>query len=260
MPWTYDEERVEAVTAQRRREQVAMGEYLHGDGCLMEALRRELDDPAAGPCGRCSRCTGVSRAIELDRSLVVAAQEFLRGQTLVLGSRKQLPDRTRIAASEQLAGGWALARWGDGGWGRQIRDEKEAGEFSDELVDALAKLLVAQHPDPAFEWVTAVPSRRAPELVPSLASRVADRLGLPFMPVLAKVRDTAPQAEMENSAQQARNVGGAFEITEPIPATPCLLIDDLWDSGWTMTVVAQLLQSEGSGPVYGAVLAQSTGS
>ena len=72
------------------------------------------------------------------------------------------------------------------------------------------------------------------------------------------VRDTAPQDEMENSAQQAGNVGGAFEVTEPIPDTACLLVDDIWDSGWTMTVLAQLLRSHGSGPVYGAVLAQAT--
>ena len=28
------------------------------DGCRMEYLRRELDDPAAAPCGRCDNCTG----------------------------------------------------------------------------------------------------------------------------------------------------------------------------------------------------------
>ena len=175
---------------------------------------------------------------------------------LVLQTRKQLPSGSRIAKPEQLADGWALARWADGGWGPQIQADKAAGTFSDELVVALVDLLGAQHPDPPFEWVTAVPSRRDPELVDSLARRVAEKLGLPYLPVLTKVRDTAPQAEMENSAQQARNIGGAFEITGPIPDTACLVIDDVWDSGWTMTVLAQLLRSEGSGPVYGAVLAQ----
>jgi ATP-dependent DNA helicase RecQ len=106
--------------------------------------------------------------------------------------------------------------------------------------------------------VTAVPSRRSGELVPSFAARLADRLGLPFHPVLTMVRDTAPQADMENSAQQAGNVGGAFDVTEAIPDTACLLVDDTWSSGWTMTVIAQLLRSHGSGPVYGAVLAQAT--
>ncbi|MGZ6995440.1 MAG: RecQ family ATP-dependent DNA helicase [Acidimicrobiia bacterium] len=255
-PWIYDEDRVEQVTEQRHHEQKTMREYLRGSDCLMQTLRRELDDPMAEPCGRCSRCTGVSRDIELDRSLGIEAQEFLRGQNLGLKARKQLPGGSRIAKNEQLADGWALAKWGDGGWGQQIREDKAAGAFSDELVNALVELLLAQDPDPAYEWVAAVPSRRAPTLVDALAARVAEKLGLPYLPVLEQVRDTARQGEMQNSAQQARNVGGAFAVTKPIPDTACLLVDDAWDSGWTMTVIAQLLQSHGSGPVYGAVLAQ----
>jgi ATP-dependent DNA helicase RecQ len=258
-PWTYDAARVEQVTAQRRREQQTMRDYAQGTDCLMQTLRRELDDPGAAPCGRCSRCTGTTRAFAPDRALVIAAQQFLRGQNLVLSPRKQLPDLKRIAKTEQLAGGWALARWGDGGWGGQIRDEKANGAFSDEVVDAFAAMLGAQRPDPPFEWITAVPSRRAPDLVPSLAGRVAARLRVPYLPVLERVRDAPRQIEMQNSAQQAGNVGGAFSVTGPVPETPGLLVDDVWDSGWTMTVVAQLLRSEGAGPVYGAVLAHATG-
>jgi ATP-dependent DNA helicase RecQ len=258
-PWSYDEARVEQVTAQRQLEQATMHDYARTSSCLMEILRGALDDPTAAPCGRCSRCTGESHTVELQRDLVIAAQEFLRGQTLVMQTRKQLPDMKRIAKDEQLTDGWALARLGDGGWGGQIGREREAGAFSDELVDALAKLLSDQQPDPPFGWVAGVPSRRSPELVASLAARVASRLGLPYLDVLAKARDTPPQSEMENSAQQARNVGGAFDLTGAVPDTACLLIDDLWDSGWTMTVLAQLLRSEGSGPVYGAVLASSNG-
>jgi ATP-dependent DNA helicase RecQ len=87
---------------------------------------------------------------------------------------------------------------------------------------------------PPYEWVTAVPSRRAPELVPSLGERVAAKLGLPYLPVLEKVRDTPRQDEMENSAQQARNSGGAFNVTAPLPDTAGLIIDDVWDSGTTV--------------------------
>ncbi len=35
-----------------------MRRYAHHDGCLMEFLRRELDDPGAEPCGRCMWCIG----------------------------------------------------------------------------------------------------------------------------------------------------------------------------------------------------------
>jgi ATP-dependent DNA helicase RecQ len=44
--WTYDAERVERVTAQRRVEQAAMEEFGTTDGCLMQFLLAQLDDPA----------------------------------------------------------------------------------------------------------------------------------------------------------------------------------------------------------------------
>jgi ATP-dependent DNA helicase RecQ len=40
---------------------------------------------------------------------------------------------------------------------------------------------------------------------------------------------------------------------------PVLLIDDLVDSGWTLTETGRLLSRSGSGPVYPLVLAISTG-
>ncbi len=53
-PWTYPAERVEGITRLRRDEQRAMRRYAETKGCLMEFLRRELDDPEAEPCGRCA--------------------------------------------------------------------------------------------------------------------------------------------------------------------------------------------------------------
>src|SRR5260370_29967648 len=50
-PWHYDGERYERVAAERLREQQAMLAYQATDGCRMEYLRRQLDDPAAAPCG-----------------------------------------------------------------------------------------------------------------------------------------------------------------------------------------------------------------
>ena len=57
-PWAYDAERYERVARERTREQQAMLAYQATDECRMEYLRRELDDPAAAPCGRCDNCTG----------------------------------------------------------------------------------------------------------------------------------------------------------------------------------------------------------
>src|SRR6478735_4490613 len=258
-PWTYPTERIEHITAQRRAEQRVMTDYLESDTCLMELLGRALDDPTAAACGRCARCTGRPLTVELDRTLVVEAQEFLRREPLSIDPRKRDAQNKKIPDDVQLEPGRALAYWGDGGWGGLVRDERAAGRFSDELVDAAVRLVRDWAPEPRPAWVTCVPSARGPELVESFAARVADGLRLPFHDAVTKARSNRPQAEMANTAQQSRNVADAFAVTGAVPPGPVLLVDDTVDSRWTLTEVGACLRGAGSGPVFPLVLAQAAG-
>ena len=85
-------------------------------------------------------------------------------------------------------------------------------------------------------------------------------MNLPFHPVLEKTDDRPAQKEMENSSQQARNVDGSLRIRGTVPTGPVLLVDDMVDSKWTLTVAAYLLTSNGSGPVYPLALASTANS
>jgi ATP-dependent DNA helicase RecQ len=151
--------------------------------------------------------------------------------------------------------------WGDAGWGRLVHDGKYVtGHFSDELVVAVAEMITDHwRPDPLPSWVTAVPSLRHPDLVPDVARRLAARLGLPFLPVLEKVLDTPAQKTMQNSAQQARNAIDAFRVAGRCPSGSVLLVDDIVDSRWTLTVCGALLRESGSGAVYPVALATAAG-
>jgi len=263
-PWVYPTERIEHVTAQRRVEQQVMEEYLDSDRCLMELLGRVLDDPTAEPCGRCSRCTGERIEVELDPALVRAAQEFLRRDPLVIEPRRMRAAGGRIPKDVQIEAGRALCEWGDGGWGRLVQEQRPTGHFSDELVYALADAAGKWRPEHRPTWVTFVPSTRAPGLVSSFAERLARRLDLPLHAVFRKTRDTPPQAEMQNSAQQYENIAGAFEIDAAgaeavVPDGPVFLVDDLANSRWTLSVTGARLRKAGSGPVYPLVLAIGSG-
>jgi ATP-dependent DNA helicase RecQ len=258
-PWSYPAARVESVTALRRAEQARMREYLNGSGCLMEHLRLELDDPDAGPCGRCSRCLGHPLIdVEVDSEVARRAFEFLRGNDIDIEPRKQWSDSSRIAREMQIERGKALCQHGDGGWGERTQAALVAGVIGDDLVEALVALVRAWRPDPRPAWVTAVPSLRRPEIVASLASRVASALGLPFVPSVSKVYERPSQAEMSNTSQQARNIAGAFEVTGPVRDGPVLLVDDLIDSRWTITTIGALLRGAGSGAVLPIALARGT--
>ena len=138
------------------------------------------------------------------------------------------------------------------------RGKQTDRRFADDLVAACAFLVVERwDPHPMPQWVTCIPSRLHPRLVPDFAERLARALGLPFRPVLVKTEDRLPQKEMENSVQQARNVDGSLAVSAPhVPPTPVLLVDDIVGSGWTLTVAAWLLRVNGSGRVWPLALSK----
>jgi len=61
---------------------------------------------------------------------------------------------------------------------------------------------------------------------------------------------------MQNRFHQCRNLDGAFKVAGKIRFGPVLLVDDLVDSTWTLTVAAALLLKAKSGPVLPLALAR----
>ena len=256
--WTYPEERLAKINAARRIEQDAMLKYISSDICLMQILRGLLDDPESQSCGRCTRCVERPYSVDADRGTVGRARDFLRGRPLTFEPRKQYSGGSKIPENRRVEQGRALGVWNDGGWGSETRDGKEAGEFSDALVAALVETVKAARLSPKPAWVTDIPSLRAPTLVLSLAQRLAVGLGIPYVASLAKVREAVPQSTRANSAQQHSNIATSFEVAGEVPSGPVILIDDLVDSRWTMTVVGEALLEAGSGAVHPVVLAVTT--
>lgn len=154
--------------------------------------------------------------------------------------------------------GWTVARenWeNDAGWGGLVREGKyRDGTFSDELVRACADLIAERELQPG--WVTWVPSRRRPALMESFARRLAATLGVDAVPAVQKVADNAEQKAMQNATRQFLNVQDAFAVD---PATvcddPCLLVDDVTDSGWTLTTIGMKLREAGCARVVPFALA-----
>ncbi|MEA2155799.1 MAG: ATP-dependent helicase RecQ [Solirubrobacteraceae bacterium] len=255
--WAYDAERYANITALRRREQETMASFGADGRCLMRALQEELDDPDPQDCGRCSVCTAPLYDGPLDPGLVREAIEHLRSQPLRLDAKKMAPDADgrmrRIAPELVLEEGRALARLGDGGWDPVLRAGLLEGRLDDELVDALARLVRAW--DPPVGYVTAVPSDRHPGTIDDAARRLAQALGLRFLPLLRRTGERPPQREMSNAAQQAANVRGAFAVVADPPPEGCLLVDDVRLSGWTLAMVGGQLLRRGSGPVFPLALA-----
>lgn len=263
-----NQEYIDSITDIRRAEQQQIHDYMEHTGCLMAFLQTALDDPSPIACGQCKICNpSVLLDETYDNELANRAALFLRRSYQPLPPRKQWP-ATNIFAQSPLNGyripqdqlaeeGRALSLWRDAGWGQLVAHGKyHTNRFSDELVVACVEMLRVWMPNPAPQWVTCIPSLNHPELVPDFAARLAAALEVPFTSCIEKTRVNKQQKYMENSYQQVKNLDGAFAISlTPRAYPPCLLVDDMIDSGWTFTVASALLRKVGCSAVYPMALA-----
>ncbi|PZF89498.1 RecQ family ATP-dependent DNA helicase [Micromonospora deserti] len=276
-PWVYDEARLRRVAAARTAEQQAMREYATTPGCRLRYLRECLDDTAAADCGRCDCCAGPLFTPEVPATALTAAQTFLGRPGVQIPPKKLWPTgldavgvplKGRITPAEQALPGRAVGRLSDLGWGGRLRDligpEAADRTVPDDVAAAVVEVLRAwAHGDDPWPRrpvaVVAVGSRRRPRLVASLAERIAT---VGRLPLLGQVTPTGPTGGPRgNSAQRVRALHDA--VTVPVELAdalgrldgPVLLVDDLVDTGWTMTMVARELRRAGAPDVLPLALA-----
>lgn len=263
-----DHEHIRRLTEQRRTEWSEVQAYIDEEGCLMKFLAQALDDADSQLCGKCEPCLGAP-VVEpsFTRATAISAARFLRHSEIALECNKQVAKdafaeygfRGNLPGALRAETGRILSRWGDAGWGQPVADDKHNGHFRDSLVDAVAEMIRDRwRPTPSPAWITCVPSRNHPALVPDFASRLANALALPFLPIVTKVKDNEPQKRQQNRFHQCQNLDGVFGIEGEVPDGAVLLVDDVVDSGWTLTVIAALLRQAGSGPVWPVALTTSS--
>lgn len=278
-PWVYDEARLRRVAEARTVEQQAMREYATTSDCRMRYLRERLDDTGATDCGRCDRCADPLFSADVSTAALAAAQTFLGRPGVEIAPKKLWPTgldavgvplKGRIAPAEQALPGRAVGRLSDLGWGGRLRDlvgpEAPDAPLPDDVASAVVEVLKAwSHGDDPWPrrpvGVVAVGSRRRPRLVGSLAERIAAVGRLPLLGEVTPTGPGGPAGPRGNSAQRVRALHDAFTVPADLAEAlagldgPVLLVDDLIDSGWTMTLVARALRRAGAPDVLPLALA-----
>jgi ATP-dependent DNA helicase RecQ len=272
-PWEYDEDRYRALDEARRREQQAMLDYQSTDECRMTFLRRQLDDPDLTDgerCGRCDNCAGRHFTAAVDEGATTLIQERLMRPGVEVTPRKQWPSglaKLGVNLSGRIgdgpAPGRAIGRLTDLGWGPRLRrllDEPD-GEVPPDVVQAAVKVLAA------WDWATrptavlALDSDSHPVLIGSLARELA-RLGR--LTDLGVMRYTAGHRPVSaaNSAYRVAALDGAWLAPDPAAIAeaggPVLLVDDLTDTGWTLTMAARVVKQAGAPAVLPFALAATS--
>ena len=281
--WTYDAQRYGRIAAARQAEQQAMLDYERLTGCRMAFLTAQLDDPHAAACGRCDGCAAPWYHTDVSAAAGSAAQQELERVGVPIEPRLQWPTgldrlgisdgeaavRGRIPPEDQFEPGRVVARLSDLGWGNDLRalfTTDADGNPMDATVPApLAGACLAvlrewpwQQRPAAVVWL---PSLTRPRLVESLATGIATAGRLPLLGPLALTVGAPPLSGAVNSAYRVRDVWNRFAVPPAMAAQlaglagPVLLVDDLVDSRWTMTVAARQLRRAGAPGVLPFALA-----
>ncbi|MBL0705839.1 RecQ family ATP-dependent DNA helicase [Sinomonas sp. JC656] len=286
-PWEYDAERYARIGEARVAEQDSMVVYEETAGCRMEYITSVLDDETAAPCGRCDNCAGRWFPDSVDPGLLDRAGSQLRHAGVPIEPRAQWPSgmdklgvpvKGRIAADEQLAEGRALARLTDLGYGGPLRELFAVGAPDAQVPPALARACVellsawARGDAAAGAWsgvgrpaaVVSVPSATRPQLVDSLARGIAQVGRLPYLGALERTASARAGQGGGNSAFRLAGVWSAFDVGPDLRSAlagvagqPILLVDDLVDTRWTVTVAGRMLRQHGAGAVLPLSLAQA---
>jgi ATP-dependent DNA helicase RecQ len=270
-PWEYDQDRYARVAAARDREQELMLAYERGERCRMEFLQRALDDQSAAPCGRCDRCAGPWFDAALPSAAVNVAREQLarvgveiepRGQWPTAMSRLGVPVSGRLSADEAMRPGRAVARLTDLGWGQRLRSVlAEDAPASEDLLRACVDVLHDWDWEERPVGVVAMPSRQRPQMVASVAQGLASIGRLPVFGTLTLVGGGPAGEPGGNSAFRLAGVWDRFAVGPSLGAAlteasgSVLLVDDLVDSRWTLTVAARALRQAGADAVLPFALA-----
>ena len=282
--WIYDEERYSRIAAARVAEQQAMLEYenLGHARCRMEFLTAALDDPHSRPCGHCDTCTQPWYPTGVTAEAQVAAQSALERVGVVLEPRTQWPPgldrftgvmggevvKGRIPLAERVEPGRVVARLTDLGHGSALRElfasdadgNPVDAEVPTQLAGACLQVLREWDWDERPVAVAWVPGLSRPRLVAALGEGLARAGRLRVLGPLGLAPGAAPLPRA-NSTFRVRDLWTRFHVTPQQEAVlpglsgPVLLVDDMVDSRWTMTVAGRLLKRAGARAVLPFALA-----
>ncbi|WP_431233912.1 RecQ family ATP-dependent DNA helicase [Mycolicibacterium psychrotolerans] len=269
-PWTYDEERYRTLDAARSREQQAMLDYQNSTSCRMAFLRAQLDDPELSSqdrCGRCDNCAGSRYTAEVDERALDATNNRLQQCGVEVAPRRIWPTgmaKLGVDVSGRIDDGplegRAIGRLTDLGWGSRLRRLLDApdGPVPDEFVRAAIAVLSDWPWETRPEAVMGLDSSTHPVLIRSVVDRLGQAGRLTNLGTL-HYRPTRRPVTALNSAYRVAALHDAWQEPDftALPQVPrtVLLVDDVTDTGWTLTTAARCLRRAGVSEVLPFALA-----
>lgn len=278
----YNSTEYDDITARRELEYKTMEKLVETDQCYNRYIVNELEvegEKTTTNCGVCANCLRRTEfPSEPTQDSIKAASDFIENNGPIItdlpvqrpdhipGEEQKADEREKfytINKTKRPQTGIGLSWRYQSPFGKYIENDMETGKFKDILVEKSAERLRSFIEKNKIDALTYVPSRDG--RVEDLAKRLADKLGIPCLDLLkrADTQGLCRQKELKNATQKYHNAWESFDDAgkklensgEPGKQN-LLLVDDLIDSGWTMSTCAYLLIKDvGAENVYPFALA-----
>ncbi|WP_298646486.1 RecQ family ATP-dependent DNA helicase [uncultured Proteiniphilum sp.] len=244
----------ETLRDAQNQELKRMLEYTGIISCRMQYVCNYLGDEMQGACGVCDNDTNKKMRVVATEALTQKLQEFRETFFPVLEVETQ---------RNNIINGVAASYYGVSNIGRALHHSKyeEGGDFPDWLLKLTLKAFRKYYGNTKFDLVLYVPPTESGDLVKNFAEKIASVLKIPISHKLVKTVVTLPQKVFQSGISKKENVYGKFTYQTPdeITGKSVLLIDDIFDSGYTIKEIGRYLTSIGATTIAPLVIAKTVG-
>jgi ATP-dependent DNA helicase RecQ len=244
----YNEQHYQQINQARLNEIEQLKALFETEECLNKKIIETLDDTSPIRCGKCVNCLKKPiLSISIDAQNLVHAKEFLDNHYLRL-----------VPRDKELLEGIILSKYGDEPIGRMVAESKYNNQSYPEPIIAKAiKVLTPMVNKYNLKSIAFVPSLNN-QLMNELAQHLAKRMGLELIDPFIKLSNTS-QKTMENHYWQKKNIQENYELkpSAKVYGKNLILIDDMIDSGYTMSILGAKLMEAGAKQVFPFALADS---
>ncbi len=231
-----------------------MLEYTDISTCRMQYLCSYLGDESQGTCGECDNDAGQHMRVLATEAMKQQLQEFRETFFPILEVETQ---------RSNIVNGVAASYYGVSNVGAALRHSKYegGGDFPDWLLRLTLKAFRKHYGNTKFDMILYVPPTESGDLVKNFAEKISRTLGIPISHKLIKTAATSPQKVFQSGISKKDNVHGKFAYQNPaeIAGKSILLIDDIFDSGYTIKEIGLYLTKIGAITIAPLVIAKTVG-
>jgi ATP-dependent DNA helicase RecQ len=229
-------------------------EYAAIKTCRMQYLCNYLGDEMTSECNNCDNDKKVNLNLKGDPAMAEKLQEFRETFFPILEVETQ---------KSHIVNGVAASYYGISNVGSALHNSKyeKGGPFPDWLLKLTLKAFRKHYGNTIFDLILYVPPTESGDLVKEFAEKIAKVLKFPISHKLIKTAPTAPQKAFQSGISKKDNVHGKFAYQTPpeIAGKSILLIDDIFDSGYTIKEIGQYLTNIGAKTIAPLVIARTVG-